>query len=209
MLGYQAFYDRMVNKNKSKELDDNITSLHQKIEAYSENINKNKDNAEISELKQKLSELKSQLNNLCEAPNIDKNYIEKHSAITENANVKSQELFEAYKQEMNEAFKKAKEINDNIDKKSNSLDSPIDKLSGDNYITKLISDFNNYLSNLSLTDICLVINISSCLFILTCLVTILFSVYGNFIIDKFSLEQKYPKLAVIIKLRVKLQHAYV
>jgi hypothetical protein len=55
----------------------------------------------------------------------------------------------------------------------------------------------------------LVINISSSIFVLTCLVTILFSVYGNKLIDKLNLEQKYPKLASFIKLRVKLQHTYV
>lgn len=60
---------------------------------------------------------------------------------------------------------------------------------------------------MSITDICLVINISSFLFILTCIVTIIFAVYGgNFIINKLSLEEK---LAKFIKLRVKLQHTYI
>jgi hypothetical protein len=85
------------------------------------------------------------------------------------------------------------------------------KLSGyDNFIIKLINEFKDSLSNLSITDICLVINISSFLFILTCIVTIIFAVYGgNFIINKLSLEEKYPKLAKFIKLRVKLQHTYI
>ncbi|KAH8836184.1 LAGLIDADG endonuclease, partial (mitochondrion) [Drechmeria coniospora] len=67
----------------------------------------------------------------------------------------------------------------------------------------------DYLSNLSIVEICLVINISSCIFILTCLITILFAIYGNILIDKLNLEEKYPKLASFIKLRVKLLHIYV
>ena len=47
------------------------------------------------------------------------------------------------------------------------------------------------------------------MFILSCLVTILFSVYGNYLIDKLSLEEKYPKLGIFIKLRVKLINYYI
>ena len=73
----------------------------------------------------------------------------------------------------------------------------------------LINDFNSYLSNLTLIEICLVINITSSILILTCLITIIFAFYGNFIISKFSLGKKYPKLAKIIKVRYTLQHTYI
>lgn len=79
----------------------------------------------------------------------------------------------------------------------------------DNIIVNKINEFKDYLSNLSMTEICLVINISSSLFIFTCLVSIIFAVYGNFLIERLSLENKYPKLAFFIRLRIKLQHTYV
>ena len=72
-----------------------------------------------------------------------------------------------------------------------------------------MNEFKDYLSTLSITEICLVINISSSIFIFTCLVSIIFAVYGNFLIERFKLEEKYPKLAFVIRLRVKLQHIYV
>ena len=65
------------------------------------------------------------------------------------------------------------------------------------------------MATLSSTDICLVINISSSIFIFTCLVSIIFAVYGNFLIERFSLEERYPKLAFFMRLRVKLQHTYI
>jgi len=58
-------------------------------------------------------------------------------------------------------------------------------------------------------EICLIINISSCVFILTCIISILFAISGNYLIDKFSLEKKLPKLSKIIQLRIKFQCYYV
>ena len=79
----------------------------------------------------------------------------------------------------------------------------------DNPIIIAINDFKKYLASLSLMEICLIINISSCVFILTCIISILFAISGNYLIDKFSLEQKLPKLSKVIQLRVKFQRYYV
>jgi hypothetical protein len=78
-----------------------------------------------------------------------------------------------------------------------------------NPIFIVIKDFKEYLASLSAMELCLVINITSCVFILTCIVSILFAFSGNYLIDKFLLEQKLPKLSKIIQLRVKFQHYYV
>jgi hypothetical protein len=79
----------------------------------------------------------------------------------------------------------------------------------DNPILKLISDFKEYVSTLSFYDLCILIDLLLAMFIFTCLISILFAFYGNFLIEKLSLEKKYPKLSGIIKLRVKLQHYYI
>ena len=52
-------------------------------------------------------------------------------------------------------------------------------------------------------------NITTSIFILTCLISILFAIFGNFFIEKLSLEKRFPKFSNIIKLRIKLQHYYV
>jgi hypothetical protein len=102
----------------------------------------------------------------------------------------------------NQANTKAKEIVDLLDNKK-------EKFMVDNPIFIVIKDFKEYLASLSAMELCLVINITSCVFILTCIVSILFALSGNYLIDKFSLEQKLPKLSQIIQLRVKFQHYYV
>ena len=78
-----------------------------------------------------------------------------------------------------------------------------------NSIYNLTMKFKEYLATLSTMELCLVINISSCVFILTCIISILFAISGNYLIDKFLLELKLPKLSKIIQLRVKLQRYYV
>jgi hypothetical protein len=78
-----------------------------------------------------------------------------------------------------------------------------------NPFLKIYTYFKEYLSTLSVYELCILTNIFLMIFIFTCLITILFAFYGNYIIEKLSLEQKYPKLSGIIKLRVKLQHYYI
>jgi hypothetical protein len=79
----------------------------------------------------------------------------------------------------------------------------------DNPIFNLINEFKEYLASLTVMEICLVINISSCVFILTCIISILFAISGNYLIEKLSLEQKLPKLSKIIQLRAKFQRYYI
>jgi len=46
-------------------------------------------------------------------------------------------------------------------------------------------------------------------FIFGCLVSIISSFYGNVLLDKYNLEEKYPKFAKFINIRKKLGHFYV
>ena len=79
----------------------------------------------------------------------------------------------------------------------------------DNPIFNVIKDYKEYLASLSATEICLIINITSSVFIFTSIISILFAISGNYLIEKFSLEQKLAKLSKIIQLRVKLQQYYI
>jgi len=69
----------------------------------------------------------------------------------------------------------------------NNLES---KLLEDNSISEIISCYKTYLDTLSIHELCILINILICIFILTCLISILFAFYGNYLIDKLSLEKK-------------------
>lgn len=206
VLAYQAFIDRMVNKQRTIELNEALNGINNKVDLICENVCKNTaNNSDTTEVQGSLKEFKASMKDLSDIHN---NYCKKVGEMSSNENPQS--LFESYKEEFHRAFNKAKSISDNIEKKYNNSDNSINKLSNDdNYIINLINEFKDYLSNLSITEICLVINISSSLFILACLVSILLGVYGNFLLNKLSLEEKYPKIAKLVKLRVKLQHTYV
>nr|YP_010029638.1 hypothetical protein J2C28_mgp18 [Beauveria lii]QOU11079.1 hypothetical protein [Beauveria lii] len=120
-----------------------------------------------------------------------------------------QSMLETYKEKFEQAFENCCQISGRVDRVLSDLKGGSHKLVDNNSFSSIITDFNNYLSNLTLTEICLVINITSAMFILSCLVTIILAFYGNFIINKFSLEKKYPKLAKLINARHTLQHSYV
>jgi hypothetical protein len=46
-------------------------------------------------------------------------------------------------------------------------------------------------------------------FILSSIFGLIFHLYGNYIIDRFNLESKYPKLAIFIQYREKITKYYI
>jgi hypothetical protein len=76
-------------------------------------------------------------------------------------------------------------------------------------LNELIDKFKEFLSLLSIEQICILINITTSLFILTCIFSIFTAYSGNYLINKLDLSKKYPKLTRFIELRVKFQHYYI
>ena len=118
---------------------------------------------------------------------------------------KSKELFEQYTEQFSNAFKLAENKSEVLEKSIKNIKNFME----DTPIVNTIEKFKEYLSTLSTIDLCLLMNIFISVFIFTCLVSILLAFYGNYLIEKLSLEEKYQKLSSIIRLRVKLQHYYV
>ena len=83
------------------------------------------------------------------------------------------------------------------------------KFLSDNSIYELIDQYKQFLSTLSTYELCILMDILVSMFIFACLLTILSAFYGNYFIEKFSLETKFPKFSKIIKIKVKLQHFYI
>ena len=79
---------------------------------------------------------------------------------------------------------------------------------GDLNLLELYNDFQAYLQTLSTYQLCILFNITTIIFIMTCLITIIFSFYGDFFITKLKLEEKYPKIAGFIRLRRLFVHFY-
>ena len=76
-------------------------------------------------------------------------------------------------------------------------------------ILKLIEDFQVFLNSLSTAQLCILIDMLGIIVIILCLITIIFSFYGNIIVDKLALEAKFPRLASYIRLRKKLMQFYI
>lgn len=208
VLAYGAWFDRMKTPQKSsefkKEIISQFDSVKNQISKLQDQFSSSLDVETENQLNEKINELTNQLKIM---ESIHKKYFEKFEDgnISENSE-SSLNIYNKYKEQIDDTFNKAntkaKEIADMLDKtKDNFMD--------DNPIFNLINDFKEYLASLSAMEICLVINITSCVFILTCIISILFAVLGIYLIDKFSLEQKLPKLSKIIQLRVKFQRYYV
>jgi hypothetical protein len=208
ILGYQAFYERLQSNEKTLEFKNYLTSHFEtvinNIAELKQEISTTVDSDTKNHLTDKLNELTINLKNI---ENIHKKYIKKFEDGNISADAETSiNLYNNYKDEFHQAFLNA---NNKASEISNIFNQTKNKFIGDNPIIKIINDFKEYLSSLSLMEICLIINISSCVFILTCIISILFAISGNYLIDKFSLEQKLPKLKKIIQLRVKFQHYYV
>lgn len=208
LLGYQAFYERLKTPANTLEFKNNLNTqfdvVKTKISELKQELSSSVDLETKTQLTGKINDLTTNLKNM---ESIHKKYINKF----ENGNVSvdseaSSNLYNEYKTEFQEAFSKAdKKVSEIL----NLLDKTKNKFMEDNNIFNVINDFKEYLASLSLMEICLIINISSCVFILTCIISILFAISGNYLIDKFSLEKKLPKLSKIIQLRIKFQRYYV
>lgn len=208
VLAYGAWFDRMKNPERAlalkKEINSNIDSVKAKISDLQEQISSTVDSEMRTQLIEKYQELKKEIKSM---KGIHNKYFEKfENGSVSNDPEGSLSLYEKYKKEINEVYLKANNKANEID---DILSHTKDNFMDNNPIFDIIKNFKEYLASLSIMEICLVVNIFSCVFIITCIISILFAVFGNYLIDRFSLEQKYPKLSKIIQLRVKLQRYYV
>ena len=187
-----------------KEINSQFESVKNQISYLQEQISSSLNEDTKNQLNEKVMELTNHLKNM---ESIHNKYFKKFEE--GNINVDSESsisLYETYKEQIDNTFNKA---NTKATEIVNILNNTKEKFMDDNPIFNIITDFKKYLASLSAMEICLIINITSCVFIFTCIISILFAISGNYLIAKFSLEQKLPKLSKIIQLRVKFQHYYV
>ena len=80
---------------------------------------------------------------------------------------------------------------------------------GNNFLdSNILETLNDYISSLTPLETLSFMHICGSIVILFSLFSILTIFYGEFFIQKFSLETKYPKLAKFIQLRIKFQQYY-
>ena len=71
-------------------------------------------------------------------------------------------------------------------------------------LEKLIDNF----SSLNGLGQLVVISLLSNSIILICIISIVYTIFGDYLINRFNLEEKYPSLSKIIRLRTKFQKYY-
>lgn len=75
-------------------------------------------------------------------------------------------------------------------------------------IKNLANDYLNFLSSLDLNDSLHFFNCINSFLLLSLLYSYLVAKYGNYLIDRFNLEVRFPKISRLIKMRSKLQKYY-
>lgn len=208
VLAYSSWYEQIKTPEKTlvfkNEINSQFKTIQKQILELQEQVSSSLNEETKKQLVEKVKELTNDLNSM---KSVHSTYFKKFEE--GNISVDSESsinLYNKYKEQIDDTFNKA---NTKAKEIVNTLDNIKEKFMDDNPIFNLINEFKAYLASLSAMEICLVINITSCVFILTCVISILFAISGNYLIDKFSLEQKFPKLKKIIQLRVKFQHYYV
>lgn len=202
LLAYQALLDRVKSKESFIEQKNQILEIKDEIKNVQELLNQStKDDLVKKTIINKIEPLNNSIKEL------ESFYNSWPSQDNKEQNIKNIDEFkDSYHREMGDLITKCHNRISDLEKflKDNNF-----KFSEDNFISKLITEFKDYLSTLSIEQLCILIDFLLITLVFSCLITILFAFYGNFLIDKFSLEEKYPKLSVIIKLRRKFQHYYI
>lgn len=91
----------------------------------------------------------------------------------------------------------------NNESSSSSSSSIID------YIKDQSTIFYDYFSSLPLEQLIFLFNLLCIIFIISSIISILIVYYSNYLINKFRLETKYPKLAKFLYYRAKLTNYYI
>lgn len=188
-----ALYNFAVNQTKNNELSKSLElereknhKLYDEIQNLSNKINENEmdtilENNKITD--NKINEIKQSID---EVINASSNITPK----LENLDNK----LKVFNNDLNNIIAKVEEY---LNSKDNYLD------------LDLFKEIYFYIFNLSIIQNIAFMNISALIFILLSLISILSIFFGDYLINKFSINVKYPKLYKFIELRRKFQNFYI
>lgn len=87
----------------------------------------------------------------------------------------------------------------------NHLDNGDDTSIFDNIID-ILKDYSDFLTNLNYIDQVILINLFALIIISQALITIVCINYSEYIIERFQLETRFPKVAIFLRYRAKVQY---
>lgn len=123
----------------------------------------------------------------------------------------TKEKAEVIQSEMEKITSNANSASDNFNKIQEILEGINKKGSGNQFlesITHYINVFKEYLSSLDTLHLGALFHLLGCLCLFISLFNIIIIFYGEYLIKKFKITEKYPKLSGFIRLRSKFQHFY-
>ena len=87
----------------------------------------------------------------------------------------------------------------------NHLDNGDDTSIFDNIID-ILKDYSDFLTNLNYIDQVILINLFALIIISQALITIIIINYSKYLIERFQLETRFPKVAIFLRYRAKVQY---
>jgi hypothetical protein len=204
-----TFYGLMQNKSINEileELEKEKYNNHLINEKY-KNLLENKLNE--SELKKIISNEK--MKGLMDEMNLLKEKISNQNLLNESdiKNIDNTNNILNQLTDINQTFKNSNNKLNNI---MDSIETYIKSKNNNNFsdsFMNLIHDLNNIIQSMSMHQKLAYIHISGSFFILLSLLSIISIFYGDYLIIKLNLENKFPRLAKFIQLRRKFQHFYI
>lgn len=76
-------------------------------------------------------------------------------------------------------------------------------------IKSFIEDYTNFLFNLTFEQQIILLNLLGSILILNYVISILIIIYSTYLIEKFDLENRYPRIAIFLKYRNKFQKYFI
>lgn len=137
--------------------------------------------------------------------------LNKFKDISNNPNKFTKEVVEEANLKMSEIQKEILDIqNKSKIQVQDSLKDIVDFIqsSKKNYVDDIIKKFSEYLSNLELDQLCVLSNLLTNFLVLSLLTNIVFIFYGDFLINYFELEKRFPRFSNYIKIRRKILNAF-
>nr|YP_010192414.1 hypothetical protein LK379_mgp08 [Amanita sinensis]QZN08151.1 hypothetical protein [Amanita sinensis] len=201
IISIQSYFKTMTDAT----LQENLKNSENKIKILEEKLN----NCQLDELKNEV------LKNKIELLKINLNECQKNASkeieLLKGVEVNNSTLQNDVKYHVNNYIKENEKAQNFIEEfLFNLIDK--NKFIGDSNlienVKQSIDNMNKFIAQLNVEQLGAFAHLSSSIFMLLCLFSIITIVYSDFLINSFKLEEKYPKLSRILKIRKMFQQYY-
>jgi hypothetical protein len=200
-----GIYSHIKSKTLKKISNELINERNKFNELNSKYLELLKNKLNENELEKVISNEK--INDLIKEMNLLKNKITNQNSITESQLENTNNVLDQLT-DVNQSFKNS---NNDLNTFINIVEKYINSKNNNNFtnsFTILINDINNFIQGITIEQNLALITISGSIFILLTMFSIISIFYGDYLIIRLNIENKFPKLAKFIQLRRKFRQFY-